>query len=235
MKERKVYVASGLRDVNTNWFWKPYIPSGKVTMLHGVEGVGKTLLGIRLMSACTNRVKMDRFGSDVGRGRCLYLTKVENLAEIIKPKLEEAGANLDEILIINDRLPITLADDSLKKIIIQNQIRLMLIDPLSSYLERKEALYENPGEIFPIIKKLDLLASDTGCAIVLIDESGGHYCEVAKLWRNAFGRVVSSYLCLTWEEDLSFIERILYHETSFLSLEGNPVNYELSTKGLKCK
>lgn len=234
MKDRKVYVAAALQDVMTKWLWEPYIPSGKVTMLHGEEGVGKSLLGIKLMSACTSRVKMDRYGSYLDRGRCLYLTKEENLAEVIKPKLKGAGANLEDILMINDKVPITLADDSLKNIIMKNQIRLVVIDPFSSYLENKESLYDNPGAIYPIIHKLDMLAGETGCAIVLIEESEGFYSGQSKVWREAFGSCISSYLCLTWEDDRSYEERVLYHEVSFLSLEGDPVDYELNAKGLKC-
>lgn len=234
MRERNVYVAATLKDIETDWLWDPYIPCEKVTMLHGEEGVGKTMLAIKLMAACTGRVKMDRFGDQLEKGKCLYLTKVDNLAEIIKPKLMDAGANLEDILIVNDRVPITLADDSLKNIINKNQIRLLVIDPLSSYLENKDVLYSSPEDIVPIIRKLEMIAAETGCAILLVDESEGLYCEESKKWRESFGNSISSYLCLTWEDDLSYEERVLYHETSLLSLEGDPITYELGAKGMKC-
>lgn len=234
MGERQVFVAATIEDIKTEWLWYPYIPCGKVTMLHGEEGVGKTMLGIKLMAACTSRVKMDRFGEQLEKGRCLYLTKTDNLAEIVKPKLKDAGAKLEDILIINDKKPMTLADDSLKNIIQQNQIRLMIVDPLSAYIEEKDKLYTSPDQIFPIIHKLELMAEETGCAIVIIDESEGIYSEMSKKWRDTFENSISSYLCLSWEEDLSYEERVLYHETAFLSLEGDPITYELGTKGMRC-
>ena len=51
MRDRKVYVAASLEDTTIEWLWYPYIPKGKVTMLHGENGVGKTLLAIRLMAS----------------------------------------------------------------------------------------------------------------------------------------------------------------------------------------
>ena len=134
MINRHFCVAEDLEEVMTRWLWDPYIPYGRVTFLHGEESVGKTMLAIKLMAAVTGKAKMDRMGDKPEKGRCLYLTKEERLSAVIKPKLKEAGANLKDILIINDNIPITLADDSLNEIIRKEGISLMVIDPLSSYL-----------------------------------------------------------------------------------------------------
>lgn len=235
MKNRKFVIADDLKDVNTRWLWEPYIPYSRVTFLHGEECVGKTMLAIKLMAAVTGREKMERMGDRLDKGRCLYLTKEERLSEVIKPKLREAGVNLKDVLIINDTLPITLADDSLQEIIVNEKISLMIIDPLSAYLEREDGLIHNPANIFPIINKLSSIAEETGCAILVIDKSDGMECFQSKIWRFEFESCIPSFLCMQWEEDGPFEERQLYHEYSLLSLEGDPVNYEMTPgKGLKC-
>ena len=35
------------------WLWKPYIPAGKITILEGDPGKGKTTLALRLAAACS--------------------------------------------------------------------------------------------------------------------------------------------------------------------------------------
>lgn len=235
MKSRKFVVADNLKEVNTRWLWEPYIPYGRVTFLHGEEHVGKTMLAIKLMAAVTGREKMERMGDRLDNGRCLYLTKEERLSAVIKPKLREAGANLKDVLIINDTLPITLSDESLRDIIVNEKISLMIIDPLSAYLEKKDGLTNNPANLFPIINKLSNLAEETGCAILVIDKSAGMECFQSKIWRFEFESCIPSFLCMQWEEEGAFEERQLYHELSLLSLEGDPVTYELTPgKGLKC-
>lgn len=216
MINRHFCVAEDLEEVMTRWLWDPYIPYGRVTFLHGEESVGKTMLAIKLMAAVTGKGKMDRMGDKPEKGRCLYLTKEERLSAVIKPKLKEAGANLKDILIINDNIPITLADDSLKEIIRKEGISLMIIDPLSSYLEKVEGLANNPGAVYPIIKKLSDLAEETGCAILVIEKSDGTDCFQSKAWRAGFNSCVSSFLCLEWEDESAFEERWLFHEYSLI-------------------
>lgn len=235
MKNRNFCVAEDIEEVTLSWLWDPYIPYGKVTFLHGEESVGKTMLAIKLMAAVTGKAKMERMGEKLEKGRCLYLTKEERLSAVIKPKLKEAGANLKDILIINDNIPITLADDSLKEIIQKERISLMIIDPLSSYLEKEDGLTNNPGTAYPIIKKLSGLAEETGCAILVIEKTDGIDCFQSKSWRLAFDSCVFSYLCLEWEDESDFGERWLYHEYSLLSVEGDPITYELIPgRGFKC-
>ena len=35
------------------WLWEPYIPFGKVTIVQGNPGEGKTTFALRLAAACT--------------------------------------------------------------------------------------------------------------------------------------------------------------------------------------
>lgn len=40
------------------FLWKPYIPFGKLTILQGDAGNGKTYLAMQLCAACTNKAEM---------------------------------------------------------------------------------------------------------------------------------------------------------------------------------
>lgn len=235
MSYKRFFRAADIKKVVNDWLWEPYIPNGKVTMIHGDEGVGKTMLGIKLMASCTSKVRIDPYYGYLERCKCLYLTKEENLPAVIRPKLEEAGANLNDILIINDHLPLSLGDDSIRQIIEEENIGLLIIDPISSYLSSEVNLYDSPQDVKPIMRMLARLAEETGCAIVLIDQSDGIDSDQSKIWRFEFGSYIASYLCMEWEEDLDYEERMLYHEYSLLSMEGDPITYVMTPgKGMKC-
>ena len=45
------------------WLWEPYIPFGKVTIVQGNPGEGKTTFALRLAAACTNRKPFPHMGS----------------------------------------------------------------------------------------------------------------------------------------------------------------------------
>ncbi len=234
MNYKRFFKASDIQKIEADWLWDPYIPRGKITMVHGEEGTGKTMFGIMLMAACTNKVRMDLYGDYLDRCNCLYMTKEENLPAVLRPKLEEAGADLDKILVINDHLPITLSDDSIREIIEENQVGLLVIDPISAYISEKEDFFECPHEVMPVILMLEKIAADTGCAIVLIDKSDGMESMQSKAWRLGFESHISSYLCLEWEDDCEYEERMLYHEYSNLSMEGDSILYAFTQgKGLK--
>ena len=54
-KEEKMEILR-LSDVplqEVKWLWYPYIPFGKITIIQGDPGEGKTTLALRLAAACT--------------------------------------------------------------------------------------------------------------------------------------------------------------------------------------
>ena len=49
----KVISMADVPLLEVDWLWKPYIPFGKVTIIQGNPGEGKTTLALRLASACS--------------------------------------------------------------------------------------------------------------------------------------------------------------------------------------
>lgn len=45
---------SDVRLQEVKWLWKPYIPFGKLTIIQGDPGEGKTTLALRLAAACSS-------------------------------------------------------------------------------------------------------------------------------------------------------------------------------------
>lgn len=150
------------------WLWKPYIPFGKLTIIQGDPGNGKTYLGMQLCAACTNRSVLPNMEMQEPFN-VIYQTAEDGLGDTVKPRLMEAGADLDRVLVIkeepNDLL--TLTDDRIERAIIENDARMMVLDPVQAFLGEKVDM-NRANEVRPIFRHLADVAERTGCAINLI-------------------------------------------------------------------
>ena len=85
---------SDVEQTEVVFLWKPYIPFGKLTILHGDAGNGKTYLAMQLCAACTNKAELPHM--EVHEPfNVIYQTAEDGLGDTIKPRLIEAGADLE--------------------------------------------------------------------------------------------------------------------------------------------
>ena len=116
------------------WLWKPYIPFGKVTIVQGNPGEGKTTFALRLAAACTTGGTLPGM-KPLPPFRVIYQTAEDGLGDTVKPRLMEAEADLDRVLVIDEaKRELTLSDERIEKAIIQNGARLIILDPIQAYM-----------------------------------------------------------------------------------------------------
>ena len=102
------------------WLWEPYIPFGKVTIVQGNPGEGKTTFALRLAAACTTGGTLPGMKS-LPPFQVIYQTAEDGLGDTVKPRLIEAAADLDRVLVIDEaKRELTLSDERIEKAIIQN-------------------------------------------------------------------------------------------------------------------
>lgn len=229
-KSRRVKNMNEVESQPLTWFWYPYIPFGKVTVVHGKESCGKSIFASRLMAACTNQKSLEGM-NEIAPGNALYFSADDDLSELVKPRLIEAGAALSRVYAINDMLPVTLGDDSIGQIIESFGIRMMIVDPIQEYLEY-DPYQDTPDMIYPIIYKLAQLAKESGCAVVLTAYSDGLGGEQGNLWRNEFAEKISSVLCLE-RQGAESKEIRLHHEKCILAPEGKSRIFQLGELEVK--
>ena len=80
------------------WLWEPYIPFGKVTIVQGNPGEGKTTFALRLAAACTTGGTLPGM-KPLPPFQVIYQTAEDGLGDTVKPRLIEAEADLDLSLI----------------------------------------------------------------------------------------------------------------------------------------
>ena len=119
---------------SVDWLWFPYIPFGKLTIIQGNPGEGKTYFAMRLAAACTNRKPLPGMET-LEPFNIIYQTAEDGLGDTVKPRLMEAEADLERVLVIDDRdTPLTLADERIARAIRENNARLVIIDPVQAFM-----------------------------------------------------------------------------------------------------
>ena len=228
----KIIRMSDVELTPVEWLWKPYLPFGKLSVLQGNPGEGKTYFAMHLAAACTNgkllpnMERMEPFN-------VIYQTAEDGLGDTVKPRLIEAGADLDRVLVIDDSdVQLTLSDERIEKAIIENNARLVIIDPIQAYLGADVDM-NRANEVRPIFMRLGQVAQRTGCAILLI----GHLNKAAGM--QSLQRGLGSIDIAAAVRSVLFIGklkhdptmRILTHEKSSLAPPGASLAFSLGDEG----
>ena len=228
----KIIRMSDVELTPVEWLWKPYLPFGKLSVLQGNPGEGKTYFAMHLAAACTNgkllpnMERMEPFN-------VIYQTAEDGLGDTVKPRLIEAGADLDRVLVIDDsEVQLTLSDERIEKAIVENNAKLVIIDPIQAYLGADVDM-NRANEVRPIFMRLGQVAQRTGCAILLI----GHLNKAAGM--QSLQRGLGSIDIAAAVRSVMFIGklkhdptmRILTHEKSSLAPPGVSLAFSLGDEG----
>ena len=228
----KIIRMSDVELTPVEWLWKPYLPFGKLSVLQGNPGEGKTYFAMHLAATCTNgkllpnMERMEPFN-------VIYQTAEDGLGDTVKPRLIEAGADLDRVLVIDDSdVQLTLSDERIEKAIIENNARLVIIDPIQAYLGAGVDM-NRANEVHPIFMRLGQVAQRTSCAILLI----GHLNKAAGM--QSLQRGLGSIDIAAAVRSVMFIGklkhdptmRILTHEKSSLAPPGVSLAFSLGDEG----
>ncbi len=219
---------SEVDEQEVEWLWKPYIPFGKVTIIQGNPGEGKTTLALRLCAACTNRKSFPDM-AELEPFNVIYQTAEDGLGDTVKPRLMEAEADLARVLVIDEaKKELSLSDERIEKAIRQNNARLIVLDPLQAYLGA-EADMNRANEIRPIIKRLADVAERTGCAVILLghlNKASGTQAAYRGLGSIDFRAAARSVLLIGRVKKEPNV-RVIIHDKSSLAPEGEPMAFAL--------
>ena len=228
----KIIRMSDVELTPVDWLWKPYLPFGKLSVLQGNPGEGKTYFAMHLAAACTNGKLLPNM-EHMEPFNVIYQTAEDGLGDTVKPRLIEAGADLDRVLVIDDsEVQLTLSDERIEKAIVENNARLVIIDPIQAYLGADVDM-NRANEVRPIFMRLGQVAQRTGCAILLI----GHLNKAAGM--QSLQRGLGSIDIAAAVRSVMFIGklkhdptmRILTHEKSSLAPPGASLAFSLGDEG----
>jgi len=208
------------------WLWEPYIPFGKVTIVQGNPGEGKTTFALRLAAACTTGGTLPGM-KPLPPFQVIYQTAEDGLGDTVKPRLIEAKADLDRVLVIDEaKRELTLSDERIEKAITQNGARLIILDPIQAYMGEKTDM-NRANEVRPIFRRLAEVAERTGCAVILIghlNKAAGGQSAYRGLGSIDFRAAARSVLLIGRVKREPNV-RVIVHDKSSLAPEGKPVAF----------
>ena len=166
---------SDVQSENVSWFWYPFIAYGKVTLLQGDPGDGKSTMMMSLIAELSKGGKTPD-GKGLGRPQhVLYQCSEDGAADTVKPRLERCGADCRNVAFIDEEIHegITLNDERLYEAIATFHPRMVVIDPIQAYISNSSDL-QIAAKARKLVRRLSTWAEAFNCAVVLIGHMNKH-------------------------------------------------------------
>ena len=157
-----------VEEREVEWLWYPYIPYGKITIIQGDPGEGKTTMVLQLAAILSNGGKLPGNDKEQPAVSVIYQTAEDGLADTVKPRLLAAGADCSRILVIDEsKQGLSMKDERIERALKDTKAKLLILDPIRAYLGADVDMHR-ANEIRPVMKLLGDIAEKYGCAILLI-------------------------------------------------------------------
>lgn len=233
------------------WLLYPFIPFGKVTIIQGDPGEGKTTMVLQIIAKLTRgepillnkksqkeaqqdseeNLKQEVLSQDnpIQPVNVIYQTAEDGLGDTIKPRLLAAGADCSRVLVIDDReQPLTMVDVRIEEAIMQTKARMVVLDPIQGFLGTDVDMHR-ANEIRPLMKRMAVLAEKYHCAIILIghmNKNSNGKSSYRGLGSIDFQAAARSVLIVGRLKDEP-ATRVMCHVKSSLAPEGKSVAFRL--------
>lgn len=167
------------------WIWPGRIAVGKVTVIAGHPGLGKSQLTAFLAALVTTGGNWPNGDGSAPLGSVIMLSCEDDIADTIRPRLEAAGADLTKVEVVegvysisggrnvfhvkNDMPHLEAALDRMEG------VKLIIIDPITAYLDGEDS--HNTGDVRSALAPLQDLAMQRDIAVVVVshlNKSGGN-------------------------------------------------------------
>ena len=235
--ENKVKIISmdEVQAEEIKWLWKPYIPFGKLTIVQGDPGEGKTTFVLQLAAQLSQGKGFDESMKISEPMNVIYQTAEDGLADTVKPRLLSANADCSKIKVIDDTEQSLYMDDERLEIAIREQnAKLLILDPLQAYLGDRVDM-NRANEAREMTKKLSAMAERTGCAVVLVghmNKGSGTKAAYRGIGSIDFFAIARSVLLVGRVPNDSNIRAIVQIKNN-LEKEGETMAFRLDENGFK--
>ena len=227
--ELKLICMDDVEAKEVDWLWYPYIPYGKLTIVQGDPGEGKTTMVLQLAALLSKGEKLPCDDKERTPVNVIYQTAEDGLADTVKPRLEAAGADCSRVLVIDEcEAELSMTDERIEQALKETGAKVLILDPIQAYLGADVDMHR-ANEIRPVMKRLGDMAEKYGCAILLIghmNKASGSKSTYRGLGSIDFQATARSVLVVGRVKDDPTL-RVMAHDKSSLAPEGTSVAFRL--------
>lgn len=230
LNSRQLKIYGNIRETPVDWLWYPYIPFGKVSLLQGDPGCGKSTLIINIIAAVSSGGKLPDGSTLKKPMRVIYQCSEDGIGDTIKPRLNAAGADCGNVAFIDEEVnPLTMNEDSIRRAIADFNAKLLVIDSIQAYIGDADM----SSAMRKMVRQLSIWAALYDCAIILI----GHLnkSQNSKDLYRALGSIdliatARSVMEVDLNDELPNI-RCVRHIKSSLAKRGNDLYFTIDKNG----
>ena len=224
---------SDIKKERVEWFIPGYIPKGTITIIGGDGGLGKTSLWCNIASAISNGTPcVLQENNDVlcPQGEVIYFSGEDDTARVLRPRLEQNGANLDNIKTIpmdDDAFTsLSIGGALIEDIIEARRPMLVIFDPIQQFIKNADMSKRN--DMRKIMTSLSKLGKKYGTTFILVmhtnkrDKIGSFrdkLSDSADLWD-----IARSIIALGRNQNN---ENFITHEKSNYGIRQNAILYHI--------
>jgi len=224
---------SNVHTKPVEWLWYPYIPLGKLTVIQGDPGEGKSTFVLNLVARLTLGQSMPDGFSPGGRRVAIYQCAEDGVADTIKPRLQQAGADCERVAyIIDNDIALTLEDGRIETAIKQTRASVFIVDPLQAFIPPDSDM-QSATKMRSVLRKLANIAERNQCAVILIghmNKGSGAKSLYRGLGSIDIAAIARSVLMISRDENRPGI-RYMYPIKSSLAPEGPAIAFSFRERG----
>jgi hypothetical protein len=157
-----------VRSREVSWLWQGWVAQGKICVLAGEPGVGKSYLTLYMASVVTSGREWPS-GESCPQGPVILISAEDDPADTVQPRLANMGASLDLVWLEGVEEPSGFNmhhADALKEAIQEHAALMVVIDPVAAFWGHADS--HKSQDIRGVLAPLAAVASQTGAAIVLV-------------------------------------------------------------------
>lgn len=234
----EIIKASEIEPKEVKWLWYPYIPFGKVTLLQGDPGDGKSKFMLSLAALLSKGAALPFVDEEdaLEPMSIIYQTTEDDADDTVVPRFNSAGGDGERLIFIKeDSKSLSFGDERIREAVIKCNAKLLILDPMSSYIGETCSM-NNANETRAKFNHLIAVAKDTGCAIVIIAHMN-KMKETSPLYRTNgsidIAGAARSILAVTRTANKdNSSERYLVQVKSNLAPTGSAIVFEVAENGV---